>query len=75
MSVLRQSRIYPKWKVGEGMSTQAKPWDEWLDDLRALTAEYGFEYDVVADTGEECWRDSYENGCTPEEAWDEGMSE
>jgi len=72
---------------GQKMSDQSKTFGEWLDALDAhhdhlRNTEEGFvgygHGSLVTKTGEECWRDFYDDGYSPEaaldadrECWDE----
>jgi hypothetical protein len=49
------------------------PFDLWIDKLDQLALADGAGY-VTFMTGEECWLDAYNDGMTPEEAWQEELS-
>ena len=50
--------------------------DEWLLELDKVTHEYGHspESSYSKETGQECWREYYEDGYSPEEAYREDIS-
>lgn len=43
----------------------------WLAELDALAAAEGCDTPYTQQTGPECWRESYDDGMTPAEAWAE----
>jgi len=47
--------------------------DQWCDGLRALSAKEPDRYgpDAIANCGADCWRDFFDMGYSPVDAWDE----
>lgn len=47
----------------------------WCDEIDTLAREdYDFQCDITKDTGRDCWYDYYTEGYTPQEAFEEDMS-
>lgn len=57
-------------KKSDGVSFQ-----EWSKKLDAYAVSVGFFENMVQETGEDCWRESFEDDMMPEEAFIEGWSE
>lgn len=55
------------------MSNDAE-FQDWLDVLRSCAAQEGMP-GYIEQTGEEAWRDAFEDGLLASEAWDEEMAE
>jgi hypothetical protein len=48
--------------------------DQFLDAIDVLAKGDGIEGSYVEQTGHECWRDSFDDDMTPDEAWAEERS-
>ena len=50
-------------------------WDQWKQELAVALGKYGVDgEDYIRQTGDECWREMFDDGLTPtdaasEEAW------
>lgn len=47
---------------------------EWCDELNRLSKEVGWMGDLIEQTGEDCWREYYEDGVSPKDALNEEIS-
>lgn len=45
--------------------------EQFLAEIDALATKDGVEGSYVAQTGEDCWRECFDGGDTPEDAWRE----
>jgi hypothetical protein len=48
-----------------------KAFRTWLSEVDALAAAEGCEKSYTRQTGPECWREAYDGGMSPAEAWAE----
>ncbi len=47
--------------------------EQWLEALDAAALTAGFKGRIVKDTGDDCWRDYYDDGYTPRAALAEDL--
>ncbi len=47
--------------------------NQWLKKLDKVAKEYGYEESMVKQTGTECWKDYFDDGYSPYEAFIEDM--
>ena len=53
---------------------QTLSFDEWLKELDVIASREGQQGSMVEQTCRECWQMSYDEGHSPEVAYDESMS-
>jgi hypothetical protein len=51
-----------------------KSFNQWLKQLDRVAKEYGYEESMIKQTGTECWRDYFNDGLTPIEAFIEDLT-
>lgn len=49
-------------------------WEEWSGELVRLAGDIYGPQGAIVECGEQCWRDSYDDGMTPQEALDEDLN-
>lgn len=56
------------------MTTQAFTWESWKAELVLVVGDGCGPGGPIEQCGEDCWRQLYDDGYTPEEAWHEQLS-
>lgn len=58
----------------EMMRTQTMDWESWKAELVRIVGDGCGPGGPIVQCGEACWRESYDDGMTPQESWDENLS-
>ena len=56
-------------KRGKPMTDPEYQFTEWLEQLQSVCTRHGWPEDYVSQCGSEAWREMFEDGLTPKEAF------